>query len=574
MFANGLIDIADQHTTVLRFAPGDRVLCQCGTWHPGTIVKLFYTQRNFPPGKCVPYQVRLDDGRLIFTPSDSDGVIRVLESEQVARELEQHYRSLAGEDSEEEEEEDEGMGGTTGTETLRFAVGTQVEVRISARSEPGVRVDMISVLTCDGGRWVSARVCAQHYRQDDWCPGFHCAYTVHVEGDVTDDGVRIVSAVREDDDRCIRRAPPKEPPQTGEPWDPRKGVEAAYDLLVEKGLATDAQTDAVARAGGGRAAVALMLDQILSIASHAVGDHPLVGKRVRVDGLTASPALNGKLGIVRGWVDESQRYRVELDGGRSICARAPNLYNLVEEFDCPICMEVSLIDPKGPVQRTNAVVLCCCGKCVCGGCHDKLVLQGVREHDEFPPCPFCRQPTGSLHSRKGDHAIDRHGLQRRAAQGDPVAQYNLSGQYDNPDCGLPRDYQASAAWAALAAMGGHVRGYNNLAYAILTGEGVPADARRAHPWFRRGAELGHISCVWANGVICRDGYAVSGSLNGRDMRPSANGEGVDRAEAERWLARGEREGDSASMRDLMVLQGVPRGEIMARMMGAMMGVRR
>ena len=113
------------------------------------------------------------------------------------------------------------------------------------------------------------------------------------------------------------------------------------------------------------------------------------------------------------------------------------------------------------------------------------MLQGVREHDEFPPCPFCRQPTGSLHSRKGDHAIDRHGLQRRAAQGDPVAQYNLSGQYDNPDCGLPRDYQASAAWAALAAMGGHVRGYNNLAYAILTGEGVPADARRAHPWFRR-----------------------------------------------------------------------------------------
>ena len=29
-----------------------------GTWLPSTIVKLFYVQPNFPPGKCVPYKVR------------------------------------------------------------------------------------------------------------------------------------------------------------------------------------------------------------------------------------------------------------------------------------------------------------------------------------------------------------------------------------------------------------------------------------------------------------------------------------------------------------------------------------
>ena len=81
----------------------------------------------------------------------------------------------------------------------------------------------------------------------------------------------------------------------------------------------------------------------------------------------------------------------------------------------------------------------------------------------------------------------------------------------------------SRRWAA-------VRGYNNR-LRHPDGQASPP-TRRAHPWFRRGAGLGHISCVWANGVICRDGYAVSGSLNGRDSAID-NGEGVDRAEAER-----------------------------------------
>ena len=71
-----LLDVADQESIVLRFKIGDRVVCQCGTWQPGTIVKLFYVQRNFPPGKCAPYQVKLDDGRLIYAPADADNVVR------------------------------------------------------------------------------------------------------------------------------------------------------------------------------------------------------------------------------------------------------------------------------------------------------------------------------------------------------------------------------------------------------------------------------------------------------------------------------------------------------------------
>ena len=75
------IKLTDKETTQLRFAIGARVECNCGQWKPGTIVKHFYVQSSFPEGMCVPYQVRLDDGKLIFAPADADRVIRQLASE-------------------------------------------------------------------------------------------------------------------------------------------------------------------------------------------------------------------------------------------------------------------------------------------------------------------------------------------------------------------------------------------------------------------------------------------------------------------------------------------------------------
>lgn len=50
--------------------------CNCGRWTAGSVVKLFYTQSSFPPNSCAPYQIKLDDGRLIFAPADEDRVIR------------------------------------------------------------------------------------------------------------------------------------------------------------------------------------------------------------------------------------------------------------------------------------------------------------------------------------------------------------------------------------------------------------------------------------------------------------------------------------------------------------------
>ena len=66
------IKIADIGKTTLRFPIGTRVECNCGSWKAGTIVKHFYTQKSFPEGMCVPYQVQLDDKKLIFAPADDD----------------------------------------------------------------------------------------------------------------------------------------------------------------------------------------------------------------------------------------------------------------------------------------------------------------------------------------------------------------------------------------------------------------------------------------------------------------------------------------------------------------------
>ena len=76
------IKISEKDETALRFRLGARVECNVGSWKPGTVVKLFYVQNSLPEGTCVPYQVKLDDGKLIFAPADVDRVIRQLFDEQ------------------------------------------------------------------------------------------------------------------------------------------------------------------------------------------------------------------------------------------------------------------------------------------------------------------------------------------------------------------------------------------------------------------------------------------------------------------------------------------------------------
>ena len=66
----------------LRFANGTRVKCRVGAdpitgWAPGQIKQLWYREEAWPAGTFAPYQVLLDDGRMIFAPRDEDAILRL-----------------------------------------------------------------------------------------------------------------------------------------------------------------------------------------------------------------------------------------------------------------------------------------------------------------------------------------------------------------------------------------------------------------------------------------------------------------------------------------------------------------
>ena len=84
-----------QDTIQLRFKVGDSIMANCGEWQAGTIVKLFYTQKTFKEGMCAPYQIRLDyRDRLIFAPSDTDTVVKLLEEEPMLDEEEEFEEEI------------------------------------------------------------------------------------------------------------------------------------------------------------------------------------------------------------------------------------------------------------------------------------------------------------------------------------------------------------------------------------------------------------------------------------------------------------------------------------------------
>lgn len=63
-------------TIELTYKVGDKVICNCGTWEKGTVVKVWYRELLWETGRFSPYQVELDSGGLIHVPRDSDKFVK------------------------------------------------------------------------------------------------------------------------------------------------------------------------------------------------------------------------------------------------------------------------------------------------------------------------------------------------------------------------------------------------------------------------------------------------------------------------------------------------------------------
>ena len=45
-------------------------------WMPGQVIDHYISSDRLPPGQKAPYQIRLDDGNVIFAPADDNRCIR------------------------------------------------------------------------------------------------------------------------------------------------------------------------------------------------------------------------------------------------------------------------------------------------------------------------------------------------------------------------------------------------------------------------------------------------------------------------------------------------------------------
>jgi hypothetical protein len=120
-------------TLALRFAVGTRVICWCGDeggWISGVVQKQYIQDKDVFNGAKVPYQIKLDDGMVIYAPDDKDAVIRKFYP----------YNSST---------------------PLRFKVGTQVECKYH-------------------NQWVVGTISALRYQSDDVFNGMERPYAIQL----------------------------------------------------------------------------------------------------------------------------------------------------------------------------------------------------------------------------------------------------------------------------------------------------------------------------------------------------------------------------------------------------------
>ena len=141
--------------------------------------------------------------------------------------------------------------------------------------------------------------------------------------------------------------------------------------------------------------------------------------------------------------------------------------------DCPICCFPLPLD----TTRTTTILMSCCGKIICNGCH--YTNRRYTNRRLQPKCPFCRKAVP-------DTEEWNERLLKRIEVNDPVAMCHMGTKsFHEGDCKTAFEYFTKSA--AL----GNVRAHYRLGNLYRDGEGVEKDEKRAVLHFEEAAIAGH-----------------------------------------------------------------------------------
>ena len=77
---------------------GEKEVKETYGWVNGTVVSHMFRDKAMPAGMVAPYQVKLDDGRLIFAPQDDGSIIRSQRQNAASGRLKRSGSSAAADD--------------------------------------------------------------------------------------------------------------------------------------------------------------------------------------------------------------------------------------------------------------------------------------------------------------------------------------------------------------------------------------------------------------------------------------------------------------------------------------------
>lgn len=100
-------------------------------------------------------------------------------------------------------------------------------------------------------------------------------------------------------------------------------------------------------------------------------------------------------------------------------------------------------------------------------------------------------------------------LEQAAKQGDPTAQGELAGVYDEGAPAYPKDLNKAAYWSEEAAKQGDENEQRNASIYYFNGEGVVRDVKKSMAWLDRAVKSGFVDAEYDLGYVYRYGEGVA-----------------------------------------------------------------